>query len=59
MLSLPKNNEVSPVYHGSGVCLSTDEKPVGNVENGSQLIEMDTGKVYLYDAENSEWKEFT
>ena len=41
--------------------LSTDEKPIkiGEqiIENGSTFIEIDTGKIYLYDLENEEWKE--
>lgn len=41
--------------------LSTDSKPIvlenGNIENGSQFIEIDTGKLYLFDAESKEWKE--
>lgn len=40
--------------------LSTDEKPVeiinGTIENGSVFIEIDTGDVYIFDAENKEWK---
>lgn len=37
-------------FHG----LSTDTKPTG-CSNGSVFFEMDTGLVYLYDAENIEW----
>lgn len=41
--------------------LSTDEKPTElngkAIENGSTYIEIDTGKIYLYDLENEEWKE--
>ena len=41
--------------------LSTDEKPteINNkvVDNGSMFIEIDTGKIFLYDLENEEWKE--
>ena len=42
--------------------LSTDgEKPteIGNktIQNGSIFIEIDTGKMYMYDLENEEWKE--
>ena len=41
--------------------LSTDEKPTEindtPIENGSTFIEIDTGKIYLYDLENEEWKE--
>ena len=38
-------------------CLSTDTKPT-NVENGSQLVEMDTGLVYFFDEENVRWIQF-
>lgn len=42
-----------------GVCLSTDTKPTGDhIQNGSKLIEMDTGKVFLYDAQGKVWREF-
>lgn len=41
--------------------LSTDNKPTAingrSIDNGSQFIEIDTGKVYLFDAENQQWKE--
>ena len=37
--------------------LSTDEKPVENVGNGSIFIEMDTGKVFMFDEQNKVWKE--
>lgn len=37
--------------------LSTDAKPTG-VGNGSTFIEMDTSKVYFYDADGEEWKEW-
>ena len=41
--------------------LSTDEKPTtikgALVDNGSVFIEIDTGKVYMYDLENQQWKE--
>jgi hypothetical protein len=41
--------------------LSTDEKPTEmgttKIENGSTFIEMDTGKIFLYDEENEEWQE--
>ena len=42
--------------------LSTDAKPTkidnGDVGNGTMFIEMDTGKVYFYDEENKQWREF-
>ena len=39
-------------YYG----LSTDEKPE-TANNGSRFIEMDTGNVFLFDAEGVEWLE--
>ena len=41
-----------------GNCLSTDEKPIENIANGSILMEMDTGKLYMFDEENKTWKEW-
>lgn len=37
--------------------LSTDTKPT-NADNGCIFIEMDTGKIYFYDADNTRWLEF-
>lgn len=36
--------------------LSTDTKPT-NVGNGSIYIEIDTGSIYMFDAQNKQWKE--
>lgn len=47
-----RGNIIKP--YGEGICLSTDEKPVG-MSNGSSLIEMDTGTVYYFDEEHSQW----
>jgi len=38
-------------------CLSTDEKPVEGIRNGSTLIEIDTGEKYLFDAGAMEWND--
>lgn len=35
--------------------LSTDDKPVEYVENGAVFLEMDTSKVFIFDAENKNW----
>ncbi len=40
-------------YYG----LSTDTKPMDGVDNAALFIEMDTDKVYLFDAEDAEWLE--
>lgn len=38
---------------------STDTKPTGDtVGNGSAFIEMDSGKLYFYDADGAEWQEW-
>lgn len=42
------------VYYG----LSTDQKPTEGIANGSVFIEMDTGKIYFYDLENTTWREW-
>jgi len=39
-------------YYG----LSTDEKPA-DANNSSRYIEMDTGKVFFFDADGAEWLE--
>ena len=37
-------------------CLSTDEKPeLSEESNGSVLLEIDTGKKYMYDGKEKEW----
>jgi hypothetical protein len=37
--------------------LSTDTKPISKeIPNGSAFIEIDTLNVWLYDAENQQWK---
>lgn len=35
--------------------LSTDQKPVTGVPNGSTFYEMDTHSVYMFDADGSAW----
>ena len=41
-------------YYG----LSTDSKPIGTgVINGSVFVEMNTGKVYFYNAAGATWVE--
>lgn len=43
------------VYHG----MTTDEKPVDNVPNGSRFVEMDSGSVYMFNGATSQWVEYT
>ena len=46
-------NEKTYEYYG----LSTDEKPIEGIGNGSVLLEIDTSKVYIFDEENKQWVE--
>lgn len=39
--------------------LSTDTKPSGTSLNGRAFVEMDTSKLYFYDAANETWYEWT
>lgn len=58
------NNAVQ--YTGNVACvqttycgLSTDTpKPTEGVANGSAFIEMDTSKLYFFDAANATWREW-
>ena len=45
-------------YYREGECLSTDTKPTNGWANGSKLIEMDTGKLFMFDEANIQWREF-
>ena len=38
-------------------CLSTDTKPTDGIANGSICIEMDTGKIYMFNESGSAWVE--
>jgi hypothetical protein len=48
MVSIVNNTMVN--YRG----LSTDTKPV-SAANGSTFLEMDTGTIYFYDEDSSDW----
>lgn len=50
---LNPHEEIAHEYVG----LSTDTKPTEFVPNGSTFVEMDTKKLYAFDAANSEWLE--
>lgn len=56
-----KKEEEGTLLRGELRGLSTDTKPtkIGDktIANGSQFIEIDTGKVFLYDAASETWKE--
>lgn len=39
-----------------GVCLSTDNKPTARIANGSTLLEIDTGDIYMFDEDGATWR---
>ena len=46
-------------YYQEGHCVSSDSKPTTTeFGNGSTLIEMDTGKIYMLDRSADTWREF-
>lgn len=55
MISTNKRRLYGEVYNDVR-CLSTDEKPT-DVKNGSTLVEIDTGDVYMFDAEGVTWNQ--
>lgn len=54
VISFNPMDTVTPYIEAAG--LSTDDKPV-NCCTGSVFIEVDTGKVYLFDEVSADWTE--
>lgn len=53
-----KDAEGNDLCYIEGACLSTDTKPTEGIYNGSKLMEMDSGKLFMFDAESSTWLEW-
>jgi len=49
-------SSTNPAIHTDYTGLSTDRKPP-MAYNGDTFFEMDTGKVFMYDAHNKKWWE--
>ena len=45
------NTNMAMHYRG----LADDSKPTVGIPNGSDFLEMDTGKTWYYDADGGEW----
>ena len=58
MITIIKDNDGTSVdARRQEICLlSTDTKP-SNLANASLALEMDTGKVFVYDEANTQWRE--
>ena len=41
------------------VCLSSDTKPTTGIANGSTCIEMNTGKIFMFNEAGSAWVELS
>ena len=69
MITIAKNENTKIVGENRYILvelrgLSTDEKPImydeeidSYIDNGSMFIEIDTGKIYMFDLDNTQWKE--
>lgn len=52
--------EGTPIHYVELLCLSTDSKPTENIAMGSIATEVDTGDVYFYNEDDTEWvKQFS
>ena len=40
-----------------GACLAADSKPTDGIANGSIIIEIDTGKIFMFNETGSAWAE--
>lgn len=54
-----KYNGKDSIVYKEIACLSSDEKPDENIATGSICVEVDTGKVYFFDEENSWTEQFS
>lgn len=57
MILLDKASYQSQFRYATYVGLSTDVKPIDNIENGDEFQEIDTGKVFRFDLESDTWYE--
>ena len=53
----PNDNAASNKALIQAACLSTDSKPTAGIANGSICIEMNTGKIFMFNEAASTWVE--
>jgi len=51
-------NKTTYIEYFEGYCNTSDEKPVKNVANGSNLIDTDTGDWYFFNEETKTWSKW-
>ena len=58
MLSINYVKKLAGKDYVEGACLSSDVKPTARLATGSMLVEVDSGKLFLYDEQSERWEEF-
>ena len=51
-------NKTTYIEYFEGYCNTSDEKPVKNVANGSNLIDTDTGDWYFFNEKTQTWSKW-
>lgn len=58
MISIYNEAQIFPAFGEiKAVCLSTDTKPMAGIITGERLLELNTGKVFVFSNESSQWYE--
>ena len=53
--SIEDGNKTTYIEYVEGYCNTSDEKPIKNIANGSNLIDTDTGDWYFFNEETQTW----
>lgn len=56
MISLTKVGDKANMPTHEYMLKSSDVKPIDYVPNGSVAMEIDTGKLFIFDAEDKKWR---
>jgi len=56
--SIKDGNKMTYIEYFEGYCNTSDEKPVKNVANGSNLIDTDTGDWYFFNEKTQTWSKW-
>lgn len=56
-MTIPNETYIGDKRYIEGFCLSTDTKPTEDIAEGSILTEVNTGKVFFYNATAETWVE--
>ena len=56
-MTIPHETYIGGKRYIEGFCLSTESKPTAIIATGSIMVEVDTGKVFFYNATSEAWVE--